>query len=110
MDRISLFYSAAAVLVLYGFVRIVFKKAKPPLPPGPKALPLVGNLKDLPPENVSEWQHWLTHKNLYGPISSITVMGQTMIILNDHAAAVELLEKRAATYSNRVYMKFAMDM
>lgn len=37
-----------------------------PLPPGPKGLPLVGNLSDLPKPGVLEAHHWLKHKELYG--------------------------------------------
>jgi hypothetical protein len=38
----------------------------PPAPPGPKSLPLVGNLSDLPKPGEIEAQHWLKHKDLYG--------------------------------------------
>lgn len=37
-----------------------------PLPPGPKGLPLLGNLNDLPKPGVLEAHHWLKHKDLYG--------------------------------------------
>lgn len=40
--------------------------ARAPLPPGPKGLPLVGNLNDLPKPGVLEAHHWLEHKKLYG--------------------------------------------
>lgn len=36
------------------------------LPPGPKGLPLVGNLLDLPKPGELEAHHWLKHKDLYG--------------------------------------------
>lgn len=39
---------------------------RPPLPPGPKGLPLLGNLNDLPKPGVLEAQHWLKLKELYG--------------------------------------------
>ncbi|KAF4944836.1 hypothetical protein FSARC_14568 [Fusarium sarcochroum] len=42
-------------------------------PPGPKPLPLIGNARDFPAEGVPEYQHWLLHKDLYGPISSVTI-------------------------------------
>ncbi|XXG99338.1 hypothetical protein Hte_005675 [Hypoxylon texense] len=80
---------------------------RPPLPPGPKGLPLVGNLNDLPAPGVFEAKHWLKHKELYGPISSLTVMGQTIVVLNDAEIARELLEKRSVIYSSRPTQVFA---
>ncbi|KAJ5670969.1 hypothetical protein N7507_000096 [Penicillium longicatenatum] len=81
-----------------------------PLPPGPRPKPFVGNIADLPPPGVQDWMHWLKHKDLYGPISSLTVMGQTIVILNDTQIASELLRKRASLYSSRPHMVFASEM
>ncbi|KAH8105630.1 cytochrome P450 [Phellopilus nigrolimitatus] len=78
----------------------------PPLPPGPKPKPIVGNLLDLPPPGTYEWLHWAKHKELYGPISSVTVMGQTIIILNELELANELLDKMSAVYSDRPVLVF----
>ena len=77
-----------------------------PLPPGPKGLPLFGNLTDLPKPGVPEYNHWLEHKDIYGPISSVTVLGQTLVIVSDHNAALELMDKRSTIYSGRPRMKF----
>ncbi|KAI1444238.1 putative cytochrome P450 oxidoreductase OrdA-like protein [Annulohypoxylon stygium] len=82
----------------------------PPLPPGPKGIPLVGNLNDLPQPGVLESEHWLKFKELYGPISSITVMGQTIVVINDARLAFELLEKRSAKHSSRPRQIFAGEM
>jgi hypothetical protein len=81
-----------------------------PLPPGPKGLPLVGNINDLPPQGSQEYLHWLKFKVRYGPLSSITILGQTMIIIHDRDIALELMEKRASKHSGRPNMKFAMEM
>ncbi|KAI0387367.1 putative cytochrome P450 oxidoreductase OrdA-like protein [Hypomontagnella monticulosa] len=81
-----------------------------PLPPGPRGLPLVGNLNDLPKPGVLEAHHWIKHKELYGPISSVTVMGQNMVIINDAQLAFELLEKRSVKYSSRPKQIFAGEM
>ncbi|KAL5501294.1 hypothetical protein ACEPAH_8554 [Sanghuangporus vaninii] len=86
------------------------KKTPAPLPPGPKPKPIVGNVADLPPAGEQEWVHWLKHKELYGPISSITVLGQTMIILNDSRHAFEIMEKRSALHSSRPRMIFGGEM
>jgi hypothetical protein len=81
-----------------------------PLPPGPKGLPLLGNVADLPPPDMLECHHWLKHKDEYGPISSITVLGQTFIIINDAQIALELLRDRSAVHSARPHMVFSSDM
>ncbi|OJJ53726.1 hypothetical protein ASPSYDRAFT_186749 [Aspergillus sydowii CBS 593.65] len=60
----------------------------------------------MPWQGVPQWHHWLRHKELYGPISSITVFGQPIIILNDARCAIEILEKRSATYSARPEQPF----
>jgi hypothetical protein len=80
------------------------------LPPGPRGIPFIGNINDLPPPGVPQYQHWLQHKERYGPLSSITVLGQTMIIVHDKEVAFELMEKRASKYSGRPIMKFGYDM
>lgn len=71
------------------------------LPPGPKGLPIIGNLMDLPPKSVPEYQHWLSFKDTYGPISSITVLGTTLVLIHDKQAAHDLLEKAASETSSR---------
>ncbi|KAF2819467.1 cytochrome P450 [Ophiobolus disseminans] len=76
------------------------------LPPGPKGLPLLGNINDLPKDKVPEWQHWLAHKDKYGPISSLTVLGNTFVVLNSADAALELLKDRAAIHSGRPILQF----
>lgn len=81
-----------------------------PLPPGPKGLPLLGNVNDLPKPGMLECHHWLEHKELYGPISSVTVLGQTFIIINDAQIALELLRDRSAAHSARPHMVFSSDM
>ncbi|PWY85939.1 cytochrome protein [Aspergillus heteromorphus CBS 117.55] len=82
------------------------KKSNLPLPPGPKPKPFVGNLDEMPAQGVPQWRHWLRHKELYGPISSITVFGQPIIILNEARLATEILDKRSAIYSARPEQPF----
>jgi hypothetical protein len=81
-----------------------------PLPPGPEGLLFIGNINDLPPQGSQEYLHWLQFKDRYGPLSSITILGQTMIIIHDRDIALELMEKRASKHSGRPNMKFAMEM
>lgn len=107
---LSMYLAVAGLLGFYLARYVVSQRNKLPLPPGPKPWPLLGNVTDLPPPGQPEWKHWLKFKDLYGPISSITVLGQTLIIIHDKEAASELMEKRAGNYSSRPYAPFADGM
>ncbi|WQF86947.1 Putative cytochrome P450 [Colletotrichum destructivum] len=105
MDAVPLSVSLLGVVLVVYLVERALNTVKngrrPPLPPGPKGLPIIGNVNDLPKPGEFEAQHWLKHKELYGPISSITTMGQTLVIVNDARLANELLDGRSAKYSSR---------
>jgi len=110
--------SPLILILTLGFVALYFYRllslskhtGKAPLPPGPRGLPLLGNINDLPKPGILEAHHWLKHKDLYGPISSVTVMGQTLVIINDAKVAFELMEKRSAIHSSRPKQIFAGEM
>ncbi|KAI0718511.1 CyP450 monooxygenase [Cerioporus squamosus] len=70
-----------------------------PLPPGPSGLPLIGNVLDIPLEDMESYLRDLNVK--YGDITSLKIFGTPMIVLGTHEAAVELLEKRSSIYSDR---------
>ncbi|KAI9451145.1 cytochrome P450 oxidoreductase [Lactarius psammicola] len=57
-----------------------------------------------------EWRHWAKHKDIYGPVSSVCVLGQPIIIINSLKASEDLLEKRSAIYSGRPVLQFAGEM
>jgi cytochrome P450 len=110
----SVLWPALYLLVSVIITKTLFdwatKRKSLPLPPGPKGLPLLGNLTDLPTGTAPEFQHWLKHKDVYGPISSITVLGQTMILIHDRKLAHELLVERANIHSGRPKLKFGFEM
>ncbi|KAH9908656.1 cytochrome P450 [Xylariomycetidae sp. FL2044] len=97
---------------LYGAAGLLFgrKVKRLPLPPGPKGWPIVGNLADLPSRGEREWEAWLTHKDIYGPISSVTVLGTTIVLLHSPELAHELLHRRSAIYSSRPRLVFGGEM
>jgi hypothetical protein len=101
---IALFFTVSIIYI------ITQRKDARPLPPGPKGLPILGNVNDMPPAGVLECYHWLKHKDLYGPISSVTLLGQTIVIINDSKIAFELLRDRSAIYSSRPSQVFCGEM
>ncbi|RAH58420.1 cytochrome P450 [Aspergillus piperis CBS 112811] len=100
----------ACLILLFIYLFIYQQSPSLPLPPGPKGKPIFGNLSDLPPPDTPEWQHWMKHKERYGPITSVTILGQPIIILHDAHIATELLEKRSLKYSSRPRSVFLGEM
>ncbi|KAH9174717.1 cytochrome P450 [Lactarius sanguifluus] len=80
------------------------KQKKLPFPPGPKRLPVVGNLFDMPAG--SDWITYTRWGKLYGSdVLHVDVVGMHIVVLNSVKAANELLEKRSSVYSDRPAMK-----
>ncbi|KAF8891877.1 cytochrome P450 [Infundibulicybe gibba] len=81
---------------------------RPPLPPGPKGLPLLGNIRDIPTS-----YHWLTYTEwakVYGEIVYVEALGKPLVILNTLSAAQEILEKRSSIYASRPNLVMANDL
>lgn len=54
---LAIIYGLTILLVSHLIRKLLFAEKKLPLPSGPKGLPLVGNIADLPPKGCLEWQH-----------------------------------------------------
>ncbi|KAL2871615.1 cytochrome P450 [Aspergillus lucknowensis] len=94
-----------AFVFFASYALLSYKSGAPPLPPGPKRLPLIGNLHQYPQnEPWKTYQNW--HK-LYGPIISLKLGQRILIVLGSHKVVRELLEKRGAIYSSRPQMAVA---
>ena len=93
-------------------------------PPGPKPLPIIGNVLQIPSENQEEkfmeWapqygtffffftlksvfylQHTITLLIDAGDVMHVKTFGQSMVILHSLQAARDLLDKRSSIYSDR---------
>ncbi|EDR09464.1 uncharacterized protein LACBIDRAFT_190116 [Laccaria bicolor S238N-H82] len=68
-------------------------------PPGPRPLPLIGNVHQLPTEHQAET--FLDWGLKYGDVLHVHVFGHPMVILSSLQAARELLDKRSSIYSDR---------
>ncbi|KZV67267.1 cytochrome P450 [Peniophora sp. CONT] len=87
----------AAGLVLILVVRYL-KSPWRKVPPSPRGLPIIGNALQL------GGKKWLTFSNWrkeYGDIIYLNAAGQSMVVLNSHRIATDLLDRRAGNYSDR---------
>lgn len=88
-----------ASLALFILVRLFSSKQPAPLPPGPRGLPLLGNVLDMP--SAQEWLTFAKWGETWGDICSVTVLGQTLIIINSAKIAFDILDKKSSIYSDR---------
>lgn len=72
-------------------------------------MPILGNIRDLPPPGQAEYQHWLEFKDKYGLVSSITAGGKRLVIIHGEDDVFNLLEKDSVKTSNRPIQRFAVN-
>ncbi|KAJ7137205.1 cytochrome P450 [Mycena epipterygia] len=90
---------AGLAIILY-CLHSAFSTRNLPLPPGPRKLPIVGNIFDLPPG--SEWKTYKNWSRQYNSdIIHLNFAGTSVIVLSSLEAAEELLERRSSIYSDR---------
>ncbi|KAH8984051.1 cytochrome P450 [Lactarius akahatsu] len=95
-------FALVVVVSFSGLALLVMRASKRrlPYPPGPKRLPVVGNLFSMPSR-----EEWITYKNWSeesgSDIIHTDVMGSHIVILNSIKAANDLFEKRSSIYSDR---------
>ncbi|TDZ18868.1 Cytochrome P450 monooxygenase psoD [Colletotrichum orbiculare MAFF 240422] len=102
-------YLAALATVLFTLILTVLNRTRrhhhhnlPPgtkLPPGPKPLPLIGNLLSIPP--VHSWLAFHELIKQHGPVVRLTLPGQQHVLLGTETAANNLLRQRGNLYSDR---------
>lgn len=84
----------AILLLLY-----LASRSQPRLPPGPRPLPIIGNLHQAPRKD--SWLQFKKWHDQYGPVVSFKVGQQQFVLLGTHKAARDLLDKRSSIYSTR---------
>jgi hypothetical protein len=88
-----------AAALVYAILRRQTAHGSLPLAPGPKPLPVVGNLFDIP-----QGKAWLTYRDWhdrYGDIVYIDAPQQKFVILGSASVVNGLLERRSSVYSDR---------
>ncbi|KAF9070685.1 cytochrome P450 [Rhodocollybia butyracea] len=79
-----------------------------PTPPGPKPAPVIGNLFDIPREKESAGYNVMAKK--YGDLTYLSILGKSILVVNNYATAQELFEKRSANYSDRNELPMINDL
>jgi hypothetical protein len=112
----QLFAASLFSFTLYVLLR---RKRRHPYPPGPKSLPLIGNLRDVPFKY--QWltyERWgremgeciliLNHRRVHflfytlgSDVIHAELFGTHLVVLNSEKAATDLLDKRSSIYSDR---------
>ncbi|RDX54448.1 cytochrome P450 [Lentinus brumalis] len=94
--------SSSVLLLAVIFIAVLIVRArrrKGILPPGPKPIPLVGNVLDLTSRELwlraSEWA------KRYGDIVYLHVFGQGLLFLNTYEVALDLMERKGSIYSDK---------
>ncbi|KAF9055433.1 cytochrome P450 [Hymenopellis radicata] len=103
----SLYYLALCAVIA---AILYSRRSRPalPLPPGPKGLPLIGNLFNRPLHHASlTYSHW---GSVYGEIISYKVLGHPVVVVNSARVANELFEKRSNIYSDRPSFHMVSDL
>ncbi|KAF4506522.1 hypothetical protein G6O67_006599 [Ophiocordyceps sinensis] len=92
-----------AALVLFAIALVVglfwSKPSKSKLPPGPRGLPVVGNIHQI--SRRYSWKQFQEWHKIYGPVISLRLGQLTFILLGNYEVTKELLDRRSGVYSSR---------
>ncbi|KAI0755468.1 cytochrome P450 [Irpex lacteus] len=93
---VGLLASALCVGMLY----LRRKRSHAPPLPSPPSDPILGHLRYMPEPDIRDtvFCEW---GRKYGDVFMLNVLGNCLVVINSEKAAVELMEKRSATYSDR---------
>ncbi|KAG1840152.1 cytochrome P450, partial [Suillus subluteus] len=86
-------------------------RSRPPLPPGPTPLPILGNVLSL--DAARPWLTFNAWKSTYGDIIYARLLNKPVIVINSEEIAKDLFDGRSNIYSDKpqsiVYEPFASD-
>ncbi|KAH9959904.1 cytochrome P450 [Russula compacta] len=89
-------------ILLWALVKLVQKfrtRNLPPLPPGPRGIPILGNLLDMP--TGKRWETFARWGEKWGKIVSVSILGETFVMINSFEVAKDILDKRSGLYADR---------
>jgi Cytochrome P450 len=102
------FFTGFVLFSVYEARRVAkSKRTKGSSLPGPRPLPFIGRVHDLPVQYM--WLKFKEWADKYGPIYYTSMFGAEFVIVSDETIAEELLVKRAKYNSDRPAMMSVTD-
>ncbi|KAH8827612.1 cytochrome P450 [Flagelloscypha sp. PMI_526] len=78
------------------------------LPPGPKPVPVLGNIRDLTPHEL--WLSATRWAKQYGDVVYLHVLGQGLVFLNSREACFDLMDGKGNIYSDKPKLVMLNDL
>lgn len=78
------------------------------LPPGPKPVPVLGNIRDLQAKEL--WLPAMKWAKEHGDLVYLHILGQGLVFVNSPEAASDLLDKRGAIYADKPQFTMVCDL
>ncbi|KAF7335150.1 O-methylsterigmatocystin oxidoreductase [Mycena sanguinolenta] len=94
-----LYFSFFTLILTAFLVFVLATRRKARNLPGPRGLPFIGSIHELPQENV--WKVYSDWAAKYGGIFAFKVFNRQIVVINSISIATELIDKRARLYSDR---------
>ncbi|XP_031124181.1 flavonoid 3'-monooxygenase CYP75B3-like [Ipomoea triloba] len=98
LAQFTLFSALLLSAVVWVYAKSISKKARLPLPPGPRGFPVVGYLPFLRP-NLHHHFTDLTRK--YGPIFKLQLGSRLVVVINSPSIAKQVVRDHDAVFANR---------
>ncbi|KAG1864133.1 cytochrome P450 [Suillus subalutaceus] len=103
--------SGLVVAVLSYCRKYSLNHSRPPLPPGPTPLPVLGNVLSV--DSARPWLSFNAWRSTYGDIIYARFLNKPVLVVNSEEVAKDLFDRRSSIYSDRpqsiVYGAFASD-
>lgn len=112
-------YFVSSVALIIGSYKVLLRRRKGALPPGPRPWPIAGNIPHLPDnrewETYEKWAkeygkcfkyvNYSLFDAIIGPVMSLSfgVLGDPMIIINNFDIAKDLMNGRSANSADRPF-------
>ncbi|KAK6262192.1 hypothetical protein QUC31_008008 [Theobroma cacao] len=94
----AIMLAAAQATFCYAWWAKKFTTSKPPLPPGPPGLPILGNFPFIQPDF---HRYVVKFSQIYGPIIKLQLGSKICIVISSPSVAKKVLKDHDAIFANR---------